>query len=165
MLGPTPRTSDDNSFEPSDELLRRRLLHERGIQDLRALYLRSGDEPAQVFLYGLDFRQLGHGLVIPIFHVFLRWFLGGEGRVAFFEWQVAVRTHRPNPEASTFELRGQLRGIIQPHPMDLVDPPVTFTRLPETDDASLHRAPLCILLPLGEHRPVLPHTETLRPRT
>src|SRR5215213_514688 len=121
MLGPTPRTSDDNSFEPSDELLRRRLLYERGIQHLRALYLRAGDEPAQVLLYGLDFRQLGHGLVIPIFHVFLRRFLGSEGRVAFFEWQVAVRTHRPNPEASTFELRGQLRRIIQPHPMDLVE--------------------------------------------
>src|SRR5829696_2696340 len=45
MLGPTPRPSDDNTFEPSDELLRRRLLHERGIQDLRALYLRAGAGP------------------------------------------------------------------------------------------------------------------------
>src|SRR5215212_6124938 len=104
MLGPTPRTSDDNSFEPSDELLRRRLLHERGIQNLRALYLRAGDEPAQVLLYGLDFRQLGHGLVIPIFYVFLRRFLGDERRVAFFERQIAVSSHRPNPEAGMFEL-------------------------------------------------------------
>src|SRR5215217_8987423 len=108
MLGPTPRTRDVDAFEPADELLRRGLLHERGIQDLRALYIRANEEPAQVFHYGLDFRKLGHGLVIPIFHVFLRRFLGSEGRVAFFEWQVAVRTHRPNPEASTFELRGQL---------------------------------------------------------
>src|SRR5215208_4078661 len=165
MLGPTPCARDVDSFEPADELLRRRLLHERGIQDLRALYLGADDEPAQILLYGLDFRQLGHGLVIPIFHVFLRWFVGGEGRVAFFEREVAIKTHGPNLEAGPFELSGQLRRTVQPHAMDLVDPPVVFTHLPETDDASLHRAPLGILLPLGEHRPVLPHTETLRPRT
>src|SRR5215203_1736070 len=165
MLGPTPRTSNDNTFEPSDELLRRGLLHERGIQDLSALYIRANEEPAQVFLYGLDFRKLGHGLVIPIFHVFLRRFLGSEGRVAFFERQITVSPHRPNQEAGTFELRDQLRRIVQPDAMDLVDPPVIFPHLPETDDAPLHSVPPGILLPLREHRPIVPHTETLRPRT
>src|SRR4051794_21913404 len=43
VLGPTPRSRDGDTFEPADELLRRRLLHERGIQDLRALYLRADD--------------------------------------------------------------------------------------------------------------------------
>src|SRR5215212_2792980 len=165
MLGPAPRTRDPDAFEPAGELLRGGLLHERGVKDLRAHYLRADDESAQVLLYGLDFRQLGHGLFIPVFHVFLRRFPGGEGRVAFLERQIAVRMHRPNPEAGTLELRNQLRRIVQPHVMDLVGPPVVLSHLPKTDDASLHRSPFCIFLPFREHRPVLPHAETLRPRT
>src|SRR5215211_1151707 len=51
VLGPAPRARDPDAFQPAGELLRGRLLHERGVQHLRVLYLRAGDEPAQVLLY------------------------------------------------------------------------------------------------------------------
>src|SRR5215204_5443459 len=60
MLGPPPRPCNTDTLEPADELFCRRLLHERGIEDLGPLYLRAVDQLAQVFFYGLDLWQLRH---------------------------------------------------------------------------------------------------------
>jgi hypothetical protein len=49
--------------------------------------------------------------------------------------------------------------------MHLLIPPVALPSLAEAHDPALHRSPLDVLLPLGEHSPVLTHAETPRPCT
>src|SRR5918999_1434208 len=60
VLGPPPRPCDTDALEPACELFGRRLLRERSVENSGPLYLRAGDQLAQVFFYGLDLWQLRH---------------------------------------------------------------------------------------------------------
>src|SRR5215211_2714066 len=105
----------------------------------------------------------GIGVFIPVPHrvisVVSMWFARDEGGVALGERKVAVSSHRLDSKASPFEFCRQLRWIVQPHSMDLFVPPVEIAYLPKTDDPTLHRTPLDVLLQLGEDRPVVPHAK------
>src|SRR5918998_4247477 len=76
------------------------------------------------------------------------------------QWEISIRSHRPNPEAGPFEFCGKIRRVVQPHAVDFLVTPVVLSHFPETNDPALHRTPFDVLLPLGEHGPVLPHAET-----
>src|SRR5215207_454468 len=167
VLCPPPRPRDPAAPEPAGELLGRRLLDERGIEHLGALDRRAHDELAQVLFYGLYLGELRHGVVIPRPGVSTPVAASGrlarlERRVALPQRIVAVGVQRPYPEAHIAELGGHLRRVVQPHAVYLVVAPVVLPHLPEADDPARHRPLLRVLLPLGEHRPIVPHAEAPR---
>src|SRR5215212_1689953 len=92
-------------------------------------------------------------------------FASDEGGVALRQRVTTVRSHHLNPEARPFEFCGQVRRVVESHAMHLLIPPVALPSLAETHDPALHRTPLDVLLPLGEHSPVLTHAEIPRPCT
>src|SRR5215208_708618 len=167
VLGPPSHAYYPNTSEPAGELLGRRLLDERGVEHLCSLYGRAHDELAQVLLDCLDLGQLGHDVFIPCLKTLvttggLRRLARLERRMALSQSIIAVGAHRSYLEACPLELGGKLRRLVQPHAVDLVCAPVMLADLPEADDPALHRPLLRVLLPLCEHRPILPNAEDLR---